>query len=50
MAFISTFEILLKPQLPKELTDTKPELIPLARNILQGYFLTIASPIALISC
>ncbi|MBG1260145.1 hypothetical protein [Nostoc commune] len=43
MAFISTFEILLKPQLPKKITDSRPELSPLARNILQGYFLTIAN-------
>ncbi|WP_375474957.1 hypothetical protein [uncultured Nostoc sp.] len=43
MAFISTFELLLKPQLPKQLTDTKPELSPLARKVLQGYFLTIAN-------
>ncbi len=43
MAFISTFELLLKPQLPKKLTDEEPELSPLARNILQGYFLTIAN-------
>lgn len=43
MAFISTFELLLKPQLPKSLTNKKPELSPLARNILQGYFLTIAN-------
>lgn len=43
MAFISTFELLLKPQLPKSVTDPRPELQPLARNILQGYFLTIAN-------
>ncbi|MBW4561052.1 MAG: hypothetical protein KME32_07800 [Mojavia pulchra JT2-VF2] len=43
MAFISTFELLLKPQLPKSITDTRPELSPLARKILQGYFLTIAN-------
>ncbi|MDZ7995238.1 MAG: hypothetical protein RM022_009750 [Nostoc sp. EfeVER01] len=43
MAFISTFEILLKPQLPKKLTDKEPELSPLARKVLQGYFLTIAN-------
>ncbi|MBN3938459.1 MAG: hypothetical protein V7L21_16195 [Nostoc sp.] len=43
MAFISTFELLLKPQLPKELTDAKPELSPLARKVIQGYFLTIAN-------
>jgi hypothetical protein len=43
MAFISTFELLLKPQLPKLITDKEPELSPLARNVLQGYFLTIAN-------
>jgi hypothetical protein len=43
MAFISTFEILLKPQLPKSITAKKPELSPLSRKILQGYFLTIAN-------
>jgi hypothetical protein len=43
MAFISTFEILFKPQLPKKLTDREPELRPLARKVLQGYFLTIAN-------
>lgn len=43
MAFISTFELLLKPQLPKSITASRPELSPLARNILQGYFLTIAN-------
>jgi hypothetical protein len=43
MAFISTFELLLKPQLPKSITTTRPDLSPLARNILQGYFLTIAN-------
>jgi hypothetical protein len=43
MAFISTFELLLKPQLPRSVTAKRPELSPLARNILQGYFLTIAN-------
>ncbi|MEH2191236.1 MAG: hypothetical protein V7K98_01005 [Nostoc sp.] len=43
MAFISTFELLLKPQLPKEITKKRPELSPLARKVLQGYFLTIAN-------
>ncbi|MCC5607895.1 hypothetical protein LC612_14135 [Nostoc sp. CHAB 5834] len=43
MAFISTFELLLKPQLPKSITSTRPELSPLARTVLQGYFLTIAN-------
>lgn len=43
MAFISTFEILLKPQLPKKVTDKEPELSPLARKVLQDYFLTIVN-------
>lgn len=44
---VSTFELLLKPQLPKvpglssELTD---KLKKLSRTVLQGYFLTIANP------
>lgn len=40
---ISTFELLLKPQLPKEVTDSSPELSSLTRKIIQGYFLTIAN-------
>jgi hypothetical protein len=43
MAIISTFELLLKPQLPKALTSRFPELAPLTRTILQGYFLTISN-------
>jgi hypothetical protein len=43
MALISTFELLLKPQLPKDITNKFPELAPLARTVLQGYFLTIAN-------
>ncbi|MEH2052887.1 hypothetical protein [Nostoc sp.] len=43
MAFISIFELLLKPQLPKELTDTRPELSPLARKVLQGWFWDLRS-------
>ncbi|WP_094591136.1 hypothetical protein [Vulcanococcus limneticus] len=43
MAHVSTFEILLKPQLPKSITEARPELAPLARTILQGYFLTISN-------
>lgn len=43
MAQVSTFELLLKPQLPKELTDRFPELAPLARKILQGYFVSISN-------
>ena len=51
MPAISTFELLLKPQLPKGLTTQFPELQPLARIVLQGYFLTVANlddkPVAL---
>ena len=43
MPAISTFELLLKPQLPKGVTTTFPELKPLARVVLQGYFLTVAN-------
>ena len=44
---VSTFELLLKPQLPK-IDDLTPELTEklkgLSRTVLQGYFLTIANP------
>ena len=44
---VSTFELLLKPQLPK-LSGLSPELTEklkgLSRTVLQGYFLTIANP------
>jgi len=44
---VSTFELLLKPQLPK-LGGLTPELTEklkgLSRTVLQGYFLTIANP------
>lgn len=43
MALVSTFELLLKPQLPTTATAGSPELANLSRNILQGYFLTIAN-------
>ncbi|MDB9451613.1 hypothetical protein [Dolichospermum circinale] len=48
MAVISTFELLVKPQLPKETISKIPrgiaeQLAPLTRTILQGYFLTIAN-------
>ena len=43
MPAISTFELLLKPQLPKDVTTVYPELKPLARVVLQGYFLTVAN-------
>ncbi len=48
---ISTFELLLKPQFPKaqdpstnpELPKLPPHIEQLARNVVQGYFLTIAN-------
>lgn len=44
---VSTFELLLKPQLPK-IDDLSEELTKklkgLSRTVLQGYFLTIANP------
>jgi hypothetical protein len=44
MSLVSTFELLLKPQLPTFVSTAFPALAPLARTILQGYFLTIANP------
>ena len=44
MALVSTFELLLKPQLPTSVTASIPNLAPLTRTILQGYFLSIANP------
>ncbi len=47
---VSTFELLVKPQLPKNLLDQSglpPELErlkKLSRVVIQGYFLTIANP------
>lgn len=38
---VSTFELLLKPQLPASISDTT--LKKLSRTILQGYFLTISN-------
>jgi hypothetical protein len=38
---ISTFEILAKPIAPPDLLP--PELVPVARRIVQGYFLTISN-------
>lgn len=43
MALVSTFELLFKPQLPKSITATVPKLTSITRNILQGYFLSIAN-------
>lgn len=45
---ISTFELLVKPQLPKDLPDTisdstKQKIARLRRTAIQGYFLTIAN-------
>ncbi|MGF1590000.1 MAG: hypothetical protein ACFCU7_12280 [Pleurocapsa sp.] len=41
---ISTFELLLKSQLPNDLPPTVPaEVKNLSRNVIQGYFLTIAN-------
>jgi hypothetical protein len=44
MALVSTFELLLKPQLPSSVSAAVPALAPLSRTILQGYFLSIANP------
>ena len=43
MALVSTFEVLLKPQLPTGLPAEFSDVSRLSRNILQGYFLTIAN-------
>lgn len=43
MALVSCFELLLKPQLPADVTSAIPPLAPLSRVILQGYFLTISN-------
>lgn len=48
MAVISTFELLIKPQLPKETiskipSDILAQLSPLARTVIQGYFLTLSN-------
>lgn len=41
---ISTFELLLKSQLPTDLPPTvPPEAKNLSRNVIQGYFLTISN-------
>ena len=36
---VSTFEVLVKPQLP----PVSPSLVKISRNVIQGYFLTIAN-------
>ena len=43
MAFVSTFEVLLKSQLPADLPPSFNNVNNLSRNVLQGYFLTIAN-------
>lgn len=43
MPAISTFELLLKPQLPTQVTDAIPGLKAVTRTILQGYFLTVSN-------
>lgn len=44
---VSTFELLIKPQLPSNVTPPLPPLDPalanLSRTVIQGYFLTIAN-------
>lgn len=41
MPIISTFEVLLKPQLPTDLPPEFTTVQNLGRNLIQGYFLTI---------
>jgi hypothetical protein len=42
---VSTFELLVKPQLPKELEPSlSPTVKKLSRTVIQGYFLTLANP------
>ncbi len=43
MPLVSTFEVLLKPQLPATLPPGFNDVKNLGRNVLQGYFLTIAN-------
>jgi hypothetical protein len=43
MTIISTFEVLLKPQLPTDLPPGFTNVKNLGRNLIQGYFLTIAN-------
>lgn len=43
MPLISTFELLVKDQLPKEFPAPAP-FDKLARTVVQGYFLTLANP------
>ncbi len=43
MTIISTFEVLLKPQLPTDLPPNFNVVKNLGRNLIQGYFLTISN-------
>jgi hypothetical protein len=46
MAIISTFELLIKPQLPKAAPvgpQIPPQALKLSRNVILGYFLTLAN-------
>ncbi|MBD2719317.1 hypothetical protein [Synechococcus sp. FACHB-909] len=43
MPLVSTFEVLLTPQLPATLPPGFNDVKNLGRNVLQGYFLTIAN-------
>ena len=43
MALVSTFEVLLKPQLPADLPAPFNDVKNLSRNVIQGYFLTISN-------
>lgn len=46
MAIISTFELLIKPQLPKAVPVgpvIPPQASKLSRNVILGYFLTLAN-------
>lgn len=40
---LSTFELLIKPQLPEDLDPSPPPCEKLSRIVAQGYFLTIAN-------
>jgi hypothetical protein len=43
MTIISTFEVLLKPQLPIDLPPNFSTVKNLSRNVIQGYFLTVSN-------
>ncbi|MGD1898645.1 MAG: hypothetical protein ACFB16_17030 [Phormidesmis sp.] len=43
MPIVSTFEVLLKPQLPTDLPPTLNTVQNLGRNVIQGYFLTVSN-------